>query len=327
MEYIEDIINTFTIQMLLFLISVVLIVNIILKNKTKWQKSENCKVCREGAVVLKRTISLHLMYIVFVLVLIIMLLFTYIAVKDDTPRNIAPSFYEYFSFGSVIVSIILAVLTIVYSYYTNSRSAGQSESINGSAEEIKKASGEVIQSSQQISNDSRNLTENIEKILNKLDEVGNTAKEAKEASSETNTILKEKSSIDIESPINNEINDSINKESDDKYVLEFIMRTSQFGKLILLGCKYSIETGKSFTVLQLFNEDREYMWGFLNATSAVKLIDFSVNESVFNITRINDIIKCNIEDIILNEDVDKDSDEKYNYEDFNRIKKYFGINK
>ncbi len=40
---------------------------------------------------------------------------------------------DFFSLASAIISIILAIITIVYSFYTNSRSNGQIEILNQSA--------------------------------------------------------------------------------------------------------------------------------------------------------------------------------------------------
>lgn len=324
----ENVLTPYVIQTLMILTSLVLIVHIIIRNKNKWQKPETCQRCREGAIVEKQRASLHLMYLVCCSGAMIILLFVYIVVKDDSSRNPNPSFYEYFSFGSVIVSIVLAVLTIVYSYYTNSRSAGQSENITRTSEEIKKASEQVLESSRNISANSLSLTNNIGKILEKLDEVGASAKEAKEVSYATNQILAEKNSINIENPKFTE-NTSLNSESlandtnlvKDDYVLEFIARASWFGKLSLLGCVYSKQTGKSFTSMQLLGDNGEYMWGFLAGASAANFVGINENEKVFNVTYVHPIIDKEITNIITENDIGEF--------DFNknvvRIKKYFEI--
>ena len=66
--------------------------------------------------------------------------------------------------ASAIISIILAIITIVYSFYTNSRSNGQIEILNQSARDVQNASQSYKESAD-------SLEANIAKIINAINRV------------------------------------------------------------------------------------------------------------------------------------------------------------
>lgn len=71
---------------------------------------------------------------------------------------------DFISLASALISIILAIVTIIYSFYTNGRSIGQAEKLQEAAEEVQKATKAYSESA-------GSLQLNIQKILNKIDHV------------------------------------------------------------------------------------------------------------------------------------------------------------
>ena len=66
--------------------------------------------------------------------------------------------------ASAIISNILAIITIVYSFYTNGRSNGQTEILNRAAKDVQKAS-------QSYSETAESLEMNIAKIIGAINRV------------------------------------------------------------------------------------------------------------------------------------------------------------
>ena len=77
---------------------------------------------------------------------------------------------DFISLASAIISIILAVVTIVYSYFINSRSSGQIDQLNKAAQDVSKATLSYAESAE-------SLQENINKILHEIKKVKQTLDE------------------------------------------------------------------------------------------------------------------------------------------------------
>lgn len=71
---------------------------------------------------------------------------------------------DFVSLASALISIILAIITIIYSFYSNSQSASQVETLNKAAESVKRATTSYAESAE-------SLQDNISKIITAVNRV------------------------------------------------------------------------------------------------------------------------------------------------------------
>ncbi len=188
---------------------------------------------------------------------------------------------DFFSLASAIISIILAIITIVYSFYTNSRSNGQTEILNRAAKDVQKAS-------QSYSESAESLELNIAKIISAINRV-----EAK-----TDRILIH--SLSEGADITNEIHPQMNDNSFDirKYIKTFIEISSPLGILAMYSCILSHENSTPFHISLLSDTDNTmYCAGFLVATAATGIVNSTIDFSTGMIT-VLDYVDVAKEDIV-----------------------------
>lgn len=145
-----------------------------------------------------------------ILLVLAIVIFSYCFCKD---RDVL----DFISLASALISIILAIVTIIYSYFTNSRSAGQIDRLNKAAEDVSKATISY-------GNSAESLKKNIEKILYRIDTV-----EQK---------IDENSKLITSGTTNASIN-SIGAPHVDKIVEGYVRSGSYFGNLALLASCYA----------------------------------------------------------------------------------------
>ena len=119
-------------------------------------KKNNCETCHE-----KKYLSYKL--IVGFLVFLLVILLTHKFYADDNVFN-------FMSFASAIISIILAVLTIIYSYYTNGTTSSSVEKLGNASKKIEGTLITVNEASQSYKESAESLKDNITLILQKLDQ-------------------------------------------------------------------------------------------------------------------------------------------------------------
>lgn len=228
----------------------------LLKFKDKWQKPTDCSHC-------KKDVNYHTLYITGYFVLIIIMMFTFEAVKEDGVND--RPFYNYFSFASVIVSIILAVVTIIYSFYTNSRSSGQIETLNNAAKDVSKAT-------RSYSNSANDLHTNIHRII---EAVGRLE-------------LKTDKFFDKSFESGNKSQNTIRDSDPNQYVKNYVLLSSPFGIMAMYACVLSYDTKKEFS-LSLFGDEkfRLYVGGFLISTGAAGIISNTINFDTSTVSCIN----------------------------------------
>lgn len=186
---------------------------------------------------------------------------------------------DFFSLASAIISIILAIITIVYSFYTNSRSNGQIEILNRAAQDVQRASQSYAESAD-------SLEANIAKIISAINRV-----EAK-----TDRILIH--SLSEGSKATNDINnfDII------KYIQTFIAISSPLGILAMYACILSHDKAMPFHISLLSSDvdNTMYCAGFLIATTGTGIVHSTINFDTGMITVINyvDVVKADIEEWI-----------------------------
>ena len=188
---------------------------------------------------------------------------------------------DFFSLASAIISIILAIITIVYSFYTNSRSNGQIEILNQSARDVQNASQSYKESAD-------SLEANIAKIINAINRV-----EAK-----TDRILIH--SLSEGSNTTNEINPQASHSEFDirKNIKTFIEISSQLVILAMYACILSHEKSMPFHISLLSDSyNTMYCAGFLVATAATGIVNSTIdfNTGMINVVEYVDIAKEDIE--------------------------------
>ncbi len=192
---------------------------------------------------------------------------------------------DFFSLASAIISIILAIITIVYSFYTNSRSNGQIEILNRAAQDVQRASQSYAESAD-------SLETNIAKIISTINRV-----EAK-----TDRILIH--SLSEGSTATNDINPNDTHNSFDirKYIQTFVAISSPLGILAMYACILSHEKEMPFHISLLSSDADNTMYcaGFLIATTGTGIVNSTIDFSTGMITVINyvDVVKADIEEWI-----------------------------
>lgn len=166
---------------------------------------------------------------------------------------------DFFSLASAIISIILAIITIVYSFYTNSRSNGQIEILNKAAQDVQKAS-------QSYSESAESLETNISKIISAINRV-----EAK-----TDRLLVQSLS---EGSGTNSVNFDVKK-----YVEAYVNISSPLGIIAMYACILSKDKSIPFHISLLSNpENQMYCAGFLIATTATGIVNSTIDFETGNI--------------------------------------------
>lgn len=199
----------------------------------------------------------HLYYVLLIAVLIIVVLILHI------PFGISRYAFDNFSFASTITSIVLAVVSIVYSIQSGNSSSDQ---LNG-----------VRDIERNITKQLNNFSELEDKLHKKVDEIKSgvaTVKEGQADIKETFSHLVAKEALD--SPA----------KSDSKS--DYLARNSLLGNLILYSCALAFRTKRPLpgVVLSKLSDDYNYCYGYLIALCvfkadkiAVKVIEGSLLKS------------------------------------------------
>ena len=182
---------------------------------------------------------------------------------------------DFVSLASAIISIILAVITIVYSFYSNSRSAGQVETLNKAAETIQQATTGYMDSA-------TTLQDNIQKIIDAVNRVER----------KTDQIL------DVNGALSSKNKNTYINFDAEKYIQTYINIASPLGIMALYACIKSKDNNKPFS-LYLFGNDLNvsYCGGFLIATVSSGLIsgDIQLTNNTVLITSYIQTVKESVE--------------------------------
>ena len=172
---------------------------------------------------------------------------------------------DFVSLASALISIILAVITIIYSFYSNSQSASQVETLNKAAESVKRATTSYAESAE-------SLQENISKIITAVNRVEEktdrlldmTSISSAEASSGTNNHL-----VDFDL---------------DAYIKGYVNLASPIGIMAMYACIKAKDTKREWNLNIFPNEyNRIYCGGFLISTTSAGFITVNVNFSNGNV--------------------------------------------
>lgn len=169
---------------------------------------------------------------------------------------------DFISLASALISIILAIITIIYSFYSNSRSSGQIETLNNAAMNVKNATVLYTESAE-------SLQENIRKIVNAINRV----------EEKTDMIL------GVGASSGGENNNLTAKFNLDRYVKDFVNTSSPVGIMAMYASIKSKDTGKEWN-LSIFSNDfnHAYCGGYLISASSAGFVTVDID---FNIGRVN----------------------------------------
>lgn len=239
-----------------------------------------------------------------ILLVLAIVIFSYCFCKDK-------DVLDFISLASALISIILAIVTIIYSYFTNSRSAGQIDRLNKAAEDVSKATISY-------GNSAESLKKNIEKILYRIDTV-----EQK---------IDENSKLITSGATNASIN-SIGAPHIDKVVEGYVRSGSYFGNLALLASCYAAQHNKGVLSLSNLNsvfdpQDNallHYMWGYIISSSALGVLQARIDGDNIVISNVYTTLQQKLEEVISTY-IDNSPDENtkvYNQKLFDNVKDLF----
>lgn len=146
-----------------------------------------------------------------------------------------PILLDFMSLASAIVSIILAVLTIVYSYYTSGASVRNIENVQESAKELNNTAKKLDDLSKEIDEDAKSLKQNINRILERLDDIKKRTENIEYLYTNTNSV--EMTTIDV------------------KDIKRFLEGAPLMGLLFLYACSKAEKAHKSIPLEQMFFGD------------------------------------------------------------------------
>ncbi len=194
---------------------------------------------------------------------------------------------DFISLASALISIILAVITIIYSFYTNSRSTSQIETLNNAAKSVEKATLSYSESAE-------SLQENIQKIIKAVSRV----------EEKTDKLLESKLSTSDTSG-----RDYFTSFDLDSYVSGYVNLSSPMGIMAIYACILAKDKNKEWS-LNLFSSDQNkaYCGGFLISTTCTGLLISSVDFNSWNV-KVNNYLPIVKEKI-------------FNWIDSNNISKY-----
>lgn len=245
-----------------------------------------------------------------IVVLIAVLIFSYafFANKDVL---------DFMSLASALVSIILAVITIIYSFVVNSQTAGQIDKLTKTSKSLQTASTKAVESAK----DMKNAAQQVVEASKLYDET------AKSLDSNIQKILEKVLGIDRKLGTSDNYEDKGNPDSNPKYTdndySDFCERISFVGCMLLYACYKIEETNIELKIGDVFtNDDAMYHLGFAVALKAIGLISVSIdidNQTISDAIMPSNL-KTHIDERIKNEIND---DNEYFIEHKKKIDDYF----
>jgi len=166
---------------------------------------------------------------------------------------------DFVSLASALISIVLAIVTILYSFYSNSQSAGRVETLNKAAASVEKATVSYSESAE-------SLQENISKIITAVNRV----------EEKTNKLLDRAPSFTVKggSGVNNHLE---NCDLND-YIKAYVNLASPYGVMAIYACIRAKDENKEWNLNLLPNGIIQAYWGgFLVSAISAGFIESNIN--------------------------------------------------
>lgn len=151
---------------------------------------------------------------------------------------------DFVSLASALISIILAIITIIYSFYSNSQSASQVETLNKAAESVKRATTSYAESAESLQDNISKIITAVNRVEEKTDRLLDmTSISGAGASSGTNNHL-----VDFDL---------------DAYIKGYVNLASPIGIMAMYACIKAKDTKREWNLNIFPNEyNRIYCGGF-----------------------------------------------------------------
>ena len=242
------------------IIAICITVIIITYLRRQQVKPDSCKVCIDGNGEKRR--KLHLIYMSSIASGIIILLYTYITVNSTDYNNIN----SYFTFASTIVSIVLAIVTIVYSISTSEATTNSIGSIEKTTDTVNKAAQDVRDASLSYSKSAASLDKHIDDIIDAIKRIEHHTATTAATLLNANKINDEKD-LDAEKLIFGD------------FIERYLTRGSVNGGAALYACFKSYKKHNIFH-LDILSDDKEqqkYLVGYIISSAAIGLINVNID--------------------------------------------------
>lgn len=190
---------------------------------------------------------------------------------------------DFMSLASALISIILAVITIIYSFVINGQTTGQidklisaSENLQVVGESVEEATGLYKQTADGLRHNVSLLQNNIARILNRIEQKIDTMN-GKEEEYEATVALKERNKF------RNKIIEDFNKGN------------SNAGAILIYLCSKIKETGQPCDLKEIFSEENVmYYLGYVIALNGIGFtaadVDFSTR-TIKSVDIVEDLVE------------------------------------
>lgn len=197
----------------------------------------------------KQVDKLHLVYgyIIFGIVLLSVVIIWILSCKGV----ISETAFQNFSFAASVVSIVLAVVSIVYSMKSGAGVAG---------------SVDILQEA------GRDIRENVKALDGLEDHIVSAVQEGFESlGGKIDTVKNQIEPLLQSANANSQV---VEGNTPTKFLID-IERNSNYGNVILYICLKAFETKKSWNIDIMGSENKDYVWGYLVAMSSIPSVTFS----------------------------------------------------
>lgn len=165
---------------------------------------------------------------------------------------------DFMSLASALVSIILAVITIIYSFVINSQTAGQIDKLNTAVYGLQMAAKKVEVATSSYKESADSLQINIQKILNEIRGIG--------------------AKIGVDTDYENTVKTGAKAELAEAIIKDFCNNTSPAGCILIYLCSKLQGYTKPYNLTDIFAQDVIlYHVGFAVALNSVGLVAIAID--------------------------------------------------
>lgn len=199
-------------------------------------------------------------FIASILTILAIIIFSYVFYGNRDVLN-------FISLASALISIILAIITIIYSFIINSESSGQLQNLFTTSNKLQEAATNVERASTQYEVTAESLHNNIDRILKKLDGI-----EAK---------------VGLDRDYESNIRTEAQAQLAENIIADFVRQSSPAGILVFYACYMQIEKRKELNIKAVFDEDKAmYYAGFIIAANSVGISQITIDLDTLTIKNV-----------------------------------------
>ena len=214
---------------------------------------------------------------------------------------------DFVSLASALISIILAIITIIYSFVINSQTAGEFNKLNEASTTLQDAAKKVENATMSYKDSADSLEENIKKIIEVISNVESKADRILDGLKNQHTRTNHKfAETSFDSPSSEQ--NIIDKQT---FINNFVKVSSPVGIMIMYACMKADKSEKNTFNLKDFFDDGNllaYCGGFLIATTSAGFIQSTI-----------DFVTNDVKVLYCSELIDEPIDKWLQNADFNNI--------